>query len=331
MNSPAISVAIALYNKAPYIERAMRSVLAQTGVEFEVVVVDDGSTDEGGAIVEAMEDPRIVLVRQENRGRSAARNRAIAVARGGLVAFLDADDEMGPGHLAAIFRLRRLFPRAGLFAVGYRKTFHGNFSKEVTIKTASQPAPILIDDYFAYASQGIVWSGNVAIPKSIFAEVGGFAVGETWGEDTDMWGRVALRYPLAYDPTVCNTYHCEALNRTPAMLQPRMLPFIRTATIALQSGSVPSHLVESLREYVSYLWLDLCYYAIDGGARRDALRILRKELTNSRSYARTAWFIERFLCVAPLPMTSFTLRFLRSRYARFLDRFGFRLRGLTCN
>jgi len=99
--SPTVSIVIPLYNKAKYIERAICSVLSQTYVPMEIIVVDDGSTDNGPEKVLDLNNPKIILIRQENRGPGAARNAGLAIAKGKYIAFLDADDEWYPSFLKA--------------------------------------------------------------------------------------------------------------------------------------------------------------------------------------------------------------------------------------
>jgi glycosyltransferase involved in cell wall biosynthesis len=96
---PQVSVVIALYNKAAYIRRALDSVLAQTYQDYEILVIDDGSTDDGPVIVASYHDPRLRLIRQENTGPGAARNRGMRESTSPYVTFLDADDEWRPEFL----------------------------------------------------------------------------------------------------------------------------------------------------------------------------------------------------------------------------------------
>ena len=103
--TPFFSVVIPVYNRAPRLETALRSVLAQTEHDIEVIVVDDGSTDAPEQIVDMLGDPRIAYVRQENRGGGAARNAGIDCARGRFIAFLDSDDRFLPHHLSTMRRL----------------------------------------------------------------------------------------------------------------------------------------------------------------------------------------------------------------------------------
>ena len=94
-----ISVIIPLYNKEPIIERSLQSVLSQDYDDFEVVVVNDGSTDRSADIVRSINDPRIRLIEQENGGPSKARNTGTKNAKGEWILFLDADDELLPGAM----------------------------------------------------------------------------------------------------------------------------------------------------------------------------------------------------------------------------------------
>ena len=101
VNGPTVSVVIPLYNKGKYIERAISSVLAQSFPPLEVIVVDDGSTDDGPEKVLKLKNPKIALIQQENKGPGAARNAGLAIAKGKYIAFLDADDEWYPSFLKA--------------------------------------------------------------------------------------------------------------------------------------------------------------------------------------------------------------------------------------
>ena len=114
-----VSIVIPLYEKAAYIQRAIESVLAQTHQNFELIVIDDGSTDGGGNIVRRFTDPRIRMIVQKNTGKCVARNRAIKQASSDLVAFLDADDEWLPDFLETVLALWEKFPEAGTWGTAY--------------------------------------------------------------------------------------------------------------------------------------------------------------------------------------------------------------------
>lgn len=198
---PSVSVVIPLYNKAPYIARAIDSVLAQTVQDFEIVVVDDGSTDNGGEIVASYKDPRIRLIRQENKGVSAARNRGIEEAQTDFLAFLDADDEWETDHLEVLLRLKRSFPEAGAYTTAYFYVYPGE--KIVPAKFKAIPASPwegILSDYFKAAALGDppATSSTIATKKTILKELGGFNVFLKRGEDLDLWARLALREDIAF-------------------------------------------------------------------------------------------------------------------------------------
>ncbi|MEK7754583.1 MAG: glycosyltransferase family 2 protein [Planctomycetota bacterium] len=195
-----VSVIVPLYNKAPWVGRAIRSVLAQTHQEFEIVVVDDGSTDGGAEIVAAIGDPRIRLFRQRNSGVSEARNRGIAEARFPLVAFLDADDEWLPEFVETIMALRAKYPFCRVFATSYVRRGDTGTDLSPIFRGIPDNWEGILARYFEVASRSDppLWSSAVAVARSALVEVGGFVPRVALGEDLLTWARLAARFDIAY-------------------------------------------------------------------------------------------------------------------------------------
>ena len=214
-----ISVVIPLYNKESSIASALVSVLAQIYQDFEVVVVDDGSTDSGAAIVEGYTDARIRLIRQENAGVSAARNKGIAEAKGEYVAFLDADDEWMPEFLAEIVALQREFPECRAQATNYTFNSYGAKSPSILRRIPFQGDHGVLTNYFEVAScsHPPVWTSAVCIERALLQEIGGFPVGVKSGEDLWVWAHVAVRTQWAYSMKAMAQYNFDqmAFKETP--------------------------------------------------------------------------------------------------------------------
>lgn len=216
--APAISIVMPLYNKAGQVLETIASVRAQTLSDWELVVVDDGSTDDGPALVRDLKDARVRVVSQANAGVSAARNRGIELARADLVAFLDADDLWLPGFLAAILALQADFPEAHWFATGYEiRPAHG---AAYTSRLRGPPADFsrgLLPDYFivSLASDPPVWSSATAVRRHAIQAIGGFPLGIGSGEDLLTWARLAVRYPLAYDARPLAVFVVSGIERRP--------------------------------------------------------------------------------------------------------------------
>ena len=117
---PDISIVIPLLNKGPHIQRALQSVMDQTIQNFEIIVVDGGSTDYGPDVVKEFNDPRIRFIQQKGTGVSTARNQGVSISQSDFIAFLDADDEWMPHHLETIQKLRKEFPQAGAYTTAYK-------------------------------------------------------------------------------------------------------------------------------------------------------------------------------------------------------------------
>ena len=206
---PPFSIVIPLYNKEATVERAIRSALNQTVQDFEIIVVNDGSTDNSVKVVEAIGAPRIRLIHQENQGVSAARNRGIAEAQHELIAFLDADDEWFNDYLETIIRLKVNFPSCRLYATNYIYCRPSNYSRNTVIRgLPTNFKEGVLKDYFSVSTRSDppLWSSAVSVAKKAITKVGGFPLGITTGEDLLTWARLFLNYEIAYciEPKVYN-------------------------------------------------------------------------------------------------------------------------------
>lgn len=191
------SVIIPLYNKAPYIRKALQSVFDQVFRDFELIVIDDGSTDDSFNIAKnALESSGIdyQLIHQENAGVSTARNNGVAASQGDFICFLDADDWWAPNFLERMDWLIKEYPDAGIYGVNYYIISRGKQRVALHIPSTG---------YINYCNcyrrlQMPLTSISVAIPKDVFRAMGGFKPHLRLGEDFDLWIRIALSRNVAY-------------------------------------------------------------------------------------------------------------------------------------
>ena len=200
------SVIIPLYNKAPYIAKAIESVLGQTYRDFEVIVIDDGSTDQSLEVAKTFENKSITIVSQPNSGVSTARNNGVKLAKYPYICFLDADDWWHPTFLEEMKQLITDFPDAGIYGSGYYIVKNGK--ERIAPIGVPQGFERGIIDYCEVYAKTLcmpIWTGAVIVPKNIFDEEGGFKSQLKLGEDFDLWIRIVLKHkailvnkPLAY-------------------------------------------------------------------------------------------------------------------------------------
>ena len=195
----AFSVVIPLYNKEKYIRKTIKSVLLQTYPFFEVVVVDDGSTDRGVEMVEEGGNERVRLIRQENSGVSVARNRGVVEAKEQYIAFLDADDYWHPMFLQRMAEMIASYPDAGLYASRYAEVVNGKLHP-FDLRLASDFIHGYISYFELYAKTFLspVCTSAVVIPKGVFSSAGGFTPGIRAGEDIMLWIKIALKESVVY-------------------------------------------------------------------------------------------------------------------------------------
>ena len=201
-DQPSISIVMPLYNKEKDVSQAIASVLSQTLDDFELIVINDGSTDNGPMIVRNTKDNRIKLITQENCGVSVARNRGIKESKSELIAFLDADDEWRPTFLESIIKLRKNFCDCSVFATNFLYLEQDGTLRNPTINGVPPfPWRGILENYFHVASisDPPIWSSAVAITKEAITAIEGFPVGIKSGEDLLTWAKLATHFKIAYD------------------------------------------------------------------------------------------------------------------------------------
>ena len=221
LRQPFFSVVIPLYNKANQIGKTLESVFGQTFTDYEIVIVDDGSTDNSAAEVEKIMNrnqetnfPNIRLICQLNAGVSAARNRGIEEARGKYIALLDGDDEWKPEYLATQAELIRKYPECEVFATNY-EFYNGKTISTILTKIKFHGIDGIMDNYFQVSScsNPPIWTSAVCIKKLAFESIDGFPVGIKQGEDLLTWARLASQYKIAYNLTPLAIFKQEDINR----------------------------------------------------------------------------------------------------------------------
>ena len=197
------SVIIPLCNKAPYVAKAIGSVLSQTFTDFELVIVDDGSKDDSAQIAEkAIEGcDNCRLIRQENVGVSTTRNNGVALSQGEYLCFLDADDWWAPTFLEEMSKLIDEFPDAGIYGTGYtivNETKRKTRVSPIGVEPGFEKGYINYCQVYAKSLAMPLWTGAVCMSRKVFDEMGGFPKGIKLGEDFLLWMKIALKYKVAF-------------------------------------------------------------------------------------------------------------------------------------
>jgi glycosyltransferase involved in cell wall biosynthesis len=187
---PIVSVIIPTYNRGWIIKEAIESVLAQDFEDFELIVVDDGSTDHTIDILDSYKKD-LFIIQQENRGVSAARNRGITAASGRFVAFLDSDDLWLPKKLSRQVGFFNLNPDALICQT--EEIWMRNYFRVNPKKRHKKPSGMIFEQSLALC---LVSPSAAMIKRSLFDEVGRFDETLPACEDYDLWLRISCRYPV---------------------------------------------------------------------------------------------------------------------------------------
>ncbi|MDC8004464.1 glycosyltransferase family A protein [Aureisphaera galaxeae] len=197
---PRFTVVIPLFNKENYIQDTLKSVLKQTVTDFEIIIINDCSTDQSFEKAQAISDSRIqYLEHSVNKGLSASRNTGIKVAKADYIAFLDADDTWKPTFLETINSLIETYPETSLFATKYEvllkngKTIHHDFHIEGVDKHG------VVANFFASnLNQNFYYPSCLCVHKKVFEKVGYYNEAIRFSEDVDFNIRAHAVYKMAY-------------------------------------------------------------------------------------------------------------------------------------
>ena len=276
--APAFSVVVPLYNKIGHVGATLASVLSQTFLPREILVIDNGSTDGSAQAVAAIASPILRLLQEERRGPGPARNRGIAEATGEWIAFIDADDLWAPNHLEVLAAVIARHPHGALVGTGFRRA---------TLPVSAPPAdpsavaaPSRMIDFFEGANCDLVWTPAAAARRGAIIAAGGFADFRA-GEDYDLWIRLALLGEFAVSSAQTAIYvrapggimEAEQARLQRATLPPPSPNFATIATLLADPTHHARH--AALRRHGDMLRLryarQLVYHG-HGAAARDLLR-----------------------------------------------------------
>ena len=200
---PFFSIVLPVYNKQRFIGKTLESVFAQTFGDFEVIIVNDGSTDGSEQIINSYTDDRIRYYSKANEGVSSARNLGISLATADYIAFLDADDIWFPNFLEHMHSVIGSHPQYKVFGGACE------IESEKTVYPAAysvqKTAEVQVVDYLdASAKESILWTSTTIVHKSVFEKIGVFA--NMMSEDIDLWIRIGLEYPIVFSWTIAARY-----------------------------------------------------------------------------------------------------------------------------
>ena len=274
------SVIIPVYNKAPYVAKAIGSVLTQSFSDFELIVMDDGSSDASFEVASESIQGKVNchLYQQRNSGVSLARNRAAELSVGDYLCFLDADDWWDSSFLERVSRMINEYPEAGIYGTGYsiiNETRHKTRVADIGVEPGFEKGYINYCQVYASRMYMPLWTGAVCIPRSVFNEMGGFKPYLKLGEDFDLWIRIALKYKVAFLNEPLSNYNQDAAPQWRAvgrLQDPRFHILWNLEYLEKEEKTNPDYkqLIDNLRTF------SLLPYLLSKQYREDARRELCK-------------------------------------------------------
>ena len=299
---PFFSVVIPLYNKQNYIEETLESVFNQTFENFEIIIVNDGSTDNSAKVLESIEDKRIRVINQENAGVSVARNNGIKEAKTEYICFLDADDLWQPEFLEIIYKLIDDYKDLGLYSTSYQLINEVKNYRDINLQgIPNENYRGILPNYFESVALGdnIVWTSATCIPKKVFEDNNiWFPPGEKYGEDQYVWARVAMKYDIAFDSKVCAYYNIGSENNTESGISKEKEPHKCILNLRKFKKDIKDQAkVQYFDKYIERHIVSIIMLNISKGEKKLALKQVKKFKLSSKNIIKCT-----FLIILPSPV-----------------------------
>lgn len=286
------SIIIPVYNGEKFIEKAIESVFNQTMSDWELIIVNDGSSDNTLSVLEKYKDnEKIQIISQENSGVSVARNTGVKNSKGDYIAFLDADDVWHKNHLDVMKTLAEKYPDAGLIGTFTRvELVNGDIISECEY-FKDKKEEVYLDDFFKEyhkdKSAKMFTVITTVVSKEAFLKSGGFPVGCKIGEDLELSLVIAAYYPVVLSPMATATYKKENSTATKTKSFDAEWGFFEKVEKIYIDETIPSEKRENIKKVMEWFSMRRCrHYLIDGNrkAARMVHRRMDKNLVSKKDY-----------------------------------------------
>ena len=305
---PLVSIITPAYNSAEYIHRPIESVLRQTYPNVEMIVVDDGSRDNTAEVVEQRYGGRVRCFRQANGGQATARNTGLRHARGEIIGFVDADDELMPEMVSSLVEALEAYSEAAV-ASGSHICETGGVTLRGCPRGAVLPGGAergLVPDFFeTYRRMEIAGMGSVLVRRKVFEEIGTFCDGMDSGSDTEYWIRIGGRYPWAFVDREMMIYH-RSIETSRSMAPGRVPSADWIYDETEMQRRIRPELWDSFRRFRRDQTIRLCRVILSTGSASKAREALRRIPPAPMT---RQWQLMRALARLPGPLTQAVIRF----------------------
>lgn len=298
-----VSIIIPTYNRADLILQTIQSVLTQTFTDYEIIVIDDGSTDNTAEVLrDFIESGKILYIRQENSGESAARNHGLRLAHGEYIAFLDSDDLWLPQKLEAQVSCLDAHPEAGLVQSSFTK-FDGSTGKDLGVRNTTWFSGWIYPEILMHWSD-LMAVDAVLIPVKVLKHIGGFGENLSNGEDIDLWRRISRHYPFTAMPEVLTKVrvHSNSTSANKAEASKAFHIYLEKAFAEDSSLSIGFR-----KRALANMYAYMAYNQIGSASTRNQIQSIRRDSWTALIYFPFEWkaYLSLLLSLLPFGLRQF--------------------------